>query len=313
MEIIVGVILISKPPIIHAFSNKRTSSGQKGFTITYFIELDSQVYFRRLLLMKKRRNRTQKIWRNILNIFFNSDNDSPAFRTSLPDQRAVLCRSGVLCLCVVSLILPIEWVQHRRLINTVSAYIASATDEEYEEISWQLRHDLVYSDFGQNKENFVRYIPNTSDLCPTCSTNESAQAFLVCTNTGEFYEMDVYADGFQPDIHYGAVHMSNGYDEVSQTALSAARTPDQKRTTIELRRKRGIVSIHRMKALFCDNCIHNILTATEDATVGEFVIFDSGRKKFYPVDDEIEVRIGDYNIVTTEISGTYKITVTYVK
>lgn len=219
----------------------------------------------------------------------------------------------MLCLCAILLLLPIERMQNRRTVNTIAAYIASATDDEYDEISRQLRHDLVYSDFGQNIENFVRYIPNTSDLCPTCGTNDWAQAFLVCTNTGEFYEMDVYVDGFQPDTHYGAVHLSNGYDEISQTGLSAVRTPDQKKTTIELRRKQGIVSIHRMKTVFCDSCIHNILTTTENAPIGEFVIFDSREKKFYPVDDEITVQIGDYNIVTTEIGGTYKITVSYIE
>lgn len=228
------------------------------------------------------------------------------------DEGRILYRGGMLCFCAILLLLPIERMHNRRLINTMAAYMASATDDEYEKISWQIRHDLVYSDFGQNKDNFIRYIPNTSDLCPTCSANDWAQAFLVCTNTGEFYEMDVYVDGFQPDTRYGAVHMASGYDEISQTELSAVRTPDQKRTTIELRRKRGIVSIHKMKTLFCDNCIRKILTATENAPIGEFVIFDSGERKFYSVDDEIPVRIGDYRIVTAEIRGDYKITVTYV-
>lgn len=260
--------------------------------------------------MKKLWNRVKKIWRKIL---YKNDTGFPVFRLNRPVQECILYKNGILCLCIISLLLPVERIQNRRLVNTIAAYVASATDDEYDKISWQLRHDLVYSDFGQNKDNFVRYIPNTSGLCPTCNTNDWAQAFLVCTNTGEFYEMDVYVDGFLPDTHYGAVHMTNGYDEISQTALSTTRIPDRKRTTIELRRKRGIVSIHKMKTLFCDDCIHNILTTTENAPIGEFVIFDSGKKKFYPIDDEIAVQIGDYNIVTTEIGGTYKITITYTK
>lgn len=263
--------------------------------------------------MKKLWDRAQKIYHHILNIFMKNDSGIPVFHMNLPDQGRILYKSVMVCFCAISLLLPIERMQNRRTINTIAAYIASATDDEYDKISWQLRHDLVYSDFGQNKDNFVRYIPNTSDLCPTCNADDWAQAFLVCTNTGEFYEMDVYVDGFRPDTHYGAVHMANGYDEISQTELSTTRTPDKQRTTIELRRKRGIVSIHRMKALFCDDCIHNILTTIENAQVGEFVIFDPREKKFYPIDDEIAVRIGDYDIVTTEIGGTYQLTVSYTK
>lgn len=257
--------------------------------------------------MKRLWNQLKKIWHNI---FIKN-----SFPISRSDKRCgnSLYQNGIVCLCVISLLLPIKRIHNRQLINTIAAYIASATDDEYAEISWQIRHDLVYSDFGQNSDNFVRYIPNTSDLCPTCSANNWAQAFLICTNTGEFYEMDVYVNGFRPNTHYGAVHMANGYDEISQTELSATRTPDEKRTTIELRRKRGIVSIQKMKALFCDTCIRNILTATENAPIGEFVIFDSEEKAFHPVDDEIAVRIGDYQIVTTEISGQYKITITYMK
>lgn len=259
--------------------------------------------------MKRLWNRVKKIWHNI---FAVRADDTPVFLPNRQCGREILCGRGMICFCAILLLLLIERMHNRRLINTMAAYIASATDDEYDEISWQIRHDLIYSDFGQNTDNFVRYIPNTSDLCPTCNANDWAQAFLVCTNTGEFYEMDVYVDGFQPDIHYGAIHMANGYDEISQTELSTTRIPDRKRTTIELRRKRGIVSIHKMKALFCDNCISNILTVTEHAPIGEFVIFDSGEKKFYSVDDEIPVQIGDYRIVTAEIRGDYNITVTYI-
>ena len=259
--------------------------------------------------MKKLWNQIKKIWRHIL---IEHDSGLPLFRLNQTNQGYIPYGSGVIFFGAVLLLFPIEHIQNRRLINTVTAYIASATDDEYDQISWQLRHDLVYSEFGQNIDNVVRYIPNTSDLCPVCSATDWAQAFLICTNTGEFYEMDVYVDVFQPDIHYGAVHMANGYDEISQTELSTTRTPDEKKTTIELRRKRGIVSIHKMKTLFCDKCIRNILITTENAPIVEFVIFDSKEKKFHPIDDEITVRIGDYQIVTTEIRGDYKITVTYM-
>lgn len=260
--------------------------------------------------MKRLWNRAKKIWRSI---FIQTNTGFPVFHMNQTHEGCILYRSGMVCLCAILPLFAIEQIHHRQLVNTVAAYIASATDDEYEEISRQLRHDLVYSDFGQNTDNFVRYIPNTSGLCPACAANDWAQAFLICTNTGEFYEMDVYVDGFEPGTHYGAVHMANGYDEISQTELSITRTPDEKKVTIELRRKRGIISIHKMKALFCDTCIHNILTTIENAPVGEFVIFDSKEKKFYPIDDTVETQVGDYHIVTTQMRDIYQITVTYTK
>ena len=39
------------------------------------------------------------------------------------------------------------------LLGTIATYMATATDDEYEEIAQDYPHDLVYSQYGQDIEN----------------------------------------------------------------------------------------------------------------------------------------------------------------
>lgn len=89
------------------------------------------------------------------------------------------------------------------------------------------------------------------------------------------------------------------------------RVPDDGKNTVELSREYGIVSVHKMKALFCDDCIEDIFKAVEDMRVSEFVIFDAGKKAFYPIDDGMMIWIGDYILECKEKKGDYEITVKY--
>lgn len=251
---------------------------------------------------------------DILNSLFTENNsNSLKFYLSRSDKRWVLYWSSMICLCAMMIALLIERHHDHQILNMVAAYIASATDDEYEKIAWNIRHDLVYSSFGKNVENYIRYLPNTSNNCPTCNPCNWAQAFLVCTNTGEYYILDVYSGGFKPNTHYGALGISSGYDEISQTELSVIRNPDEKKATVELRRKGGIVSIQKMKTLFCDNCIQDILKTLENNPIGEFIIWDTVNNKFYPINNEIVIQIGDYSIATIEMWGDYKMIITYIK
>ena len=59
----------------------------------------------------------------------------------------------------------------------------------------------------------------------------------------------------------------------------------------------GIVSAHKMKTHFCDDCIREILTIVEDEFIDEAVIYDAEEKTFYPV-TEGDLQIGDYSFHT---------------
>lgn len=90
------------------------------------------------------------------------------------------------------------------------------------------------------------------------------------------------------------------------------KTPGNKRGNVTVQREREIVSIQKMKSLFCDDCIRKMLEAVKNQLVEEFVIFDAGQKKFYPVDDG-EMRIGDYTLQVGYDDGDCEIEIEYAE
>lgn len=258
--------------------------------------------------MKERWSRIKKAWHD----FFFEDGDVYfPLRLSQSDKRWILFWVSVITFCMMLVFLIIVRLSERRLMNEVAAYVASATVDEYDKIAWDLKYHLVYRQFGQDVEKYVRYIPNTTVNCPTCQEDYQSQAYLVCVNTGQLYALDVFVEGRKPEDHYGDIHMSHGFDEVSLSRLSMTRIPDDGKNTVELNRENGIVSVHNMKTLFCDGCIGAIFNAVEDRRVSEFVIFDAEKNTFYAIDDGITISIGDYILECEEKKGDYEITVKY--
>ena len=74
--------------------------------------------------------------------------------------------------------------------------------------------------------------------------------------------------------------------------------------TASIDRGRGIVSAHKMKTHFCDDCIREILNIVEDEFIDEAVIYDAEEKTFYPV-TEGDLQIGYYE------DGGYEIEIAY--
>lgn len=69
--------------------------------------------------------------------------------------------------------------------------------------------------------------------------------------------------------------------------------------TLSLRQERNVVSIHRMKNIFCDDCIDKILSTIDGQTITSFVFFSAGDNAFYPVSDGQEMQGDDYTISTS--------------
>lgn len=257
----------------------------------------------------------KKLWKHIKKVWqdFFIEDDIGYFRDHLnpSDNRRIIFWAGILAFCMLTIFLVAVRLSEQRMLNTIAAYIASATTAEYDEITWEVRYHLVYKKFGHDVEKYVQYIPNTAENCPTCQEYYHSQAYLACVNTGVLYALDVFVESRKPEDHYGEIQMSSGFDEVSQSGLTMIRVPDDRINTIELRREGGIVSIHRMKTLFCDNCINEILMAVEDKPVSEFVIFDTERKVFYPIEDRMMAQIGDYILEVRKKDRDYEITVRY--
>lgn len=132
-------------------------------------------------------------------------------------------------------------------------------------------------------------------------------------DTGQPYELDLFEKGENPnEVEYDGTCVSFGYDEISGSSLHITKTPGNKRGNVTVQRERGIVSLQRMKSLFCDDCIRKMLEAVKNQLVEEFVIFDAGQKKFYPVDDG-EMRIGDYTLQIGYDAEDYEIEIEYAE
>ena len=69
---------------------------------------------------------------------------------------------------------------------------------------------LLFFRIWAGNENYIRYIPNTSGQLPDmCGEGFPSQAYLVCINTGELYELDLFEKGANPDTgEYGYTSMS---------------------------------------------------------------------------------------------------------
>lgn len=198
-----------------------------------------------------------------------------------------------------------------KLLGTIATYMATATDDEYEEIAQTIRHDLVYSQYGQDIENLIRYIPNTADGC--CLKRDfSDRINLIFLNTGETYGMDVFnkTELIEQQRENSSTRITSGYDEISEVHLMVISSPNMDRTTVSIDRGRGIVSAHKMKTHFCDDCIREILTIVKNEFINEAMIYDAKEKAFYPI-TEGDLQIGDYSFHTYYEDGSYEIEITY--
>ena len=180
------------------------------------------------------------------------------------------------------------WTNHQNqkdmeeFLGTVVTYMATATDDEYEEIAQTIRHDLVYSQYGQDVENLIRYIPNTADGC--CLERELPERInLVFLNTGAAYGLEIFdnTEPIESQRERGSTMITSGYDEISEAHFMMMSNSNSASATASIDRGRGIVSAQKMKTHFCDDCIREILTIVEDEFIDEAVIYDAEEKTFY--------------------------------
>ena len=169
----------------------------------------------------------------------------------------------------------------------------------------------MYSQYGQDIENLIRYIPNTADGC--CLERGFPERInLVFLNTGEAYGLEIFdeTEPIESQRKRGGTMITSGYDEISEAHLMMMSNPNMDSATASIDRGRGIVSAHKMKTHFCDDCIREILTTVEDEFIDEAVIYDAEEKTFYPV-TEGDLQIGDYSFHTYYEDGGYEIEIAY--
>ena len=152
----------------------------------------------------------------------------------------------IVCFLFSCIILGATYISNRQaakdmneMSNMIIAYIATATDDEYDQIAEEIRHDFIFRKWDERTRQFV---------------------------------------------------------QISQTRLHIVRDSYLDYDTLSLRQERNVVSIHRMKNIFCDDCIDKILSTIDGQTITSFVFFSAGDNVFYPVSDGQEIQGDDYSI-----------------
>lgn len=271
-------------------------------------------------------SRIKELWKKIKNkwndFWLEDEYDNSKKHLSQSDKRFLLYGNFVVGICTVTLVILFSGINNSRIsyrndvdlkaiINIIKSYIGVATEDEYDKIAQTIRHDLVFSDHSEDIEKYIPYISNTSDMCNFCEENFSARIILVSLNTGDAYPLDLMEEEMVTDACRHGVQIAFGYDEISRTKIRILKILQEQKCCVEIERRDGIVSIHKMKSLFCDNCITDILNAIENQVIEELVIIDVEKKIFYPVENERQIKIGDYTLKTEYKDGNYKITVKF--
>lgn len=197
-----------------------------------------------------------------------------------------------------------------KALDTIYAYMATATNDEYDKIAAKIRNDLVFHTYDDSQWEYIKLIPNTTEKCLLELDCFPCQTYLLSTNNGQLYALDIYQDGEKPGTKSGVTSIRWGYDEVSNTSIQFISESDAAKATIDC--GRGVLSIHRMKTLFCDDCIKKILETNKSVLTPELIIFDSAKHAFYPIESGEHYMLGDYALdVEFTDWNTYEIKVTY--
>ena len=235
---------------------------------------------------------------------------------SREDKNSLLCGgfligSVILSICLLVTGLSYIFIFHengndmKETYDMIFTYLATATDDEYEEISESVRRDLVYSEYRQDVRNYMQYIPNTSEGCPLHQNPDIDGLYFVMLNTGEIYGMDTSTADPQLENESAAIIWEFGYDEISGDFLTVEKDRKGKECMITLQRGEGIISLHKMKELFCDECILKILEASKEALVQEAVYYNVSENKIYPI-LQGDRKMGKYNTGTEYNDGAYR-------
>lgn len=119
-----------------------------------------------------------------------------------------------------------------KIMNTIYAYLAESTEEEYNEIAEKIRQDLVLGKYyAKNKPEYLDYIPNTAN---DCVAEEHGSPMLLDLNTGAAYQLD-----FSEEEEQDGLSVSWGYDEISETGIQIVADFAQKASAQRLTVKGG--------------------------------------------------------------------------
>ena len=165
-------------------------------------------------------------------------------------------------------------------------------------------------DGAEDALEYLDYIPNTAKQCLAEPGGLPYQACRLDLNTSQAYSLDIYRDGMEKS----GVQVSWGYDEISETSLRIVADRNSGTGTAVIDGKRSIVSVHRMKTLFCDACIHRMLQVNEKVLEPELILYSGAESEFYPIEGGVTYLCGEYEVqISCDEQGDYELEVFCLK
>lgn len=187
-----------------------------------------------------------------------------------------------------------EAADMEKLMNTVYSYMATATDQEFDNMTEKIRNDLVLSTYNKDQWQYAKMIPNTSQEC-RLEQDIGGHVFIVTVNTGNLYSLNLKHESII-DSEGSGTTIDSGYDEISGGSLSVYKDSDRDSAKVSVSSNRRIISVQQMKKSICDKCIEQILDVNSSSMYPEFVIFDKQEYKFYPVERDAEYKLEEYRL-----------------
>lgn len=275
------------------------------------------------MIVRKIKNLWKRIKKRWDDCGSGDEYDASGTHLSQSDKQFLLYGNIISCTCTVALVLLITGISRLQLshqnyadmeeiINAIKSYVGSATADEYDEIVQTIRHDLVFSDYDEDIDQYIRYIPNASEECCACMRSYPAGAVIISLNTGESYSLDLSEREINSEVYNSTRLLTFGFDEISQTSIRISKDTGENEGLAELKRGNGIVSIHKMKNLFCDDCIRNLLDTIENQVIEEVVIFDTEKNIFYPIEEGTTIQIGENSLKIEYRNHGYEIAIKHV-
>lgn len=186
-----------------------------------------------------------------------------------------------------------QTAQFRLALDTLTAYLSTATEEEYGDIAGEIHNSLILRTLSAEDLPYLDLIPNTAQDCPleqACYT-QAGGLYLVALNTGELYDLSPGQTG-----DGGVFWTRFGYDEVSRSSIVIRCEPEPGTLEVHLSREGGEVSVQRMKRLFCEESIRQLAGVLTGGSVLEFVLFDASDLTLYPIAESAEYQLEHYAV-----------------
>lgn len=150
-----------------------------------------------------------------------------------------------------------------------------------------------------NARQDITAIP--SGECPLDQECNQSQAYLLCVNTGELFELDPFSrEETVPGETYGYFKLTSGSDRTEAATVQMLKDPDNHLALISVVSNDVSIPLDEMGEVLCEKCIHELTDSIGKKTLGAFVFFDGTDHCFYPIREGTRMLAGGSATITLE-------------